>query len=66
MLYVHSLNFASGQTTNERFARKAPSSVSSSGAGLSNKSDSFLISHDRDSVVGSSKRSIVEDDNDDR
>ena len=51
------MNFAKGKTTNERFARKASSSVATSS--MTDASDSLIVSHARESIVGSSRGSIV-------
>lgn len=47
-----------GKTTNERFARK----ISSSMADSDDENDSLIMSHDKESILGSSRsNSIVQD-----
>ena len=59
---MHVKNYTAGKTTNQRFAKKASASMTSS---MSN-SDSIVVSHDKESMIESSRaNSVVIDDDDD-
>jgi hypothetical protein len=47
-----------GKTTNERFAKNASNSMATS----TDNTDSIIVSHDRESVIGSSRGSMVQAD----